>query len=210
MKFLTRATAVLTVGLAAVMSLVLAPPQPIAAHEKPTPHQLQRSWPERLPADWTARVLPHLASQRLPMRARELETLLQTVDRAARRFRVDPLTILAVIHVESRFDPLALSHRDAFGLMQLRVGTAQALAADLGLPRLDELDLYDPELNVMLGTYYLSLLMDRFGDLDTALAAYNAGPTRIQARRVRTGEVPLRYPDWVWDTIIDLQSQTLA
>ena len=57
--------------------------------------------------------------------------------------------------------------------------------------------LFDPNLNVRLGVRYLTRLIDRFGDIDVALAAYNFGPTRI-ARAIRRGRpVPVRYSDKV-------------
>jgi soluble lytic murein transglycosylase len=89
--------------------------------------------------------------------------------------------VTAVIQVESRFDPFAVSGVGACGLMQLMPPTAQWLlekdtdAANDG--KLRPAHLFNPVLNIELGTSYLAQLMNRFeGDLNQALIAYNAGP----------------------------------
>ncbi|MEW5825963.1 MAG: lytic transglycosylase domain-containing protein [Candidatus Bipolaricaulota bacterium] len=99
---------------------------------------------------------------------------------------LDPALVMAVIRAESRFRSDARSARGALGLMQLMEETACAVAADLGTPIQD---LLDPETNVRLGTEYLRDMLDRFGDVSTALMAYNAGPTRVAEWR-KTGEAP--------------------
>lgn len=90
------------------------------------------------------------------------------INRASRAHDLDPALVKAVIRAESDFDPKAVSHVGASGLMQLMPGTAR----DLGVS-----DPFDPEQNVMGGTRYLRQMLDRYdGDLDSALAAYNWGP----------------------------------
>jgi len=127
------------------------------------------------------------------------------VDRYARRYRVDPLVVLAVIQVESRFDPTAVSSQGAMGLMQLQADTARELAMDLGLQWTGDDLLFDPDVNVLLGCAYLSRLIDRFGDLDAALAAYSSGPGIVEARRGANSPIPLAYTDRVWDVLKILQ-----
>jgi len=91
---------------------------------------------------------------------------------AAERHGVDPLLVAAVVEVESRFDARAVSHRGAMGLMQL-------LPLHVGPESADEL--LDPALNLDLGAGYLRWLLELFdGDLELALAAYNAGPTNVR------------------------------
>jgi hypothetical protein len=86
---------------------------------------------------------------------------------AARKFDVDEALIRAVIHVESRFNPKAVSPKGATGLMQLMPGTAR---------RFGVANARDPLQNIHGGTNYLRVLLDLFhGDLRLALAAYNAG-----------------------------------
>jgi len=88
--------------------------------------------------------------------------------------------IAAVIRVESGFDPEAVSHRSAVGLMQLTPETAAWMGKRLGLPLPDTLDLYNPETSIYMGTAYLAYLIDLFdGNLELALAAYNGGHSNV-------------------------------
>ena len=123
----------------------------------------------------------------------ELHILTRTILDEAHRAGLDPELIVGLIHVESSGRSRAISSVGALGLMQLRPGTARAVAKQLGLEWSGPETLFDPVLNVRMGVHYLAQLVDRFGDLDTALAAYNWGPTRI-ARVLRRGRrVPVRY-----------------
>lgn len=97
------------------------------------------------------------------------------------RYRIDPALIEAIVAAESGFDPKATSAAGARGLMQLMPKTAAAL---------DVADAYDPAQNVAAGTRYLRGLWDRFGELDLAVAAYNAGPNAV----LRYGGIP-PYPE---------------
>jgi len=103
--------------------------------------------------------------------------------RESRRNGLDPLLVSAVIQVESRFDPFAVSGAGACGLMQLMPPTAQWLTGESAMR---PAYLFNPVLNIELGTTYLAGLMKDFGgDLNQALIAYNAGPT--VAKSVRRG-----------------------
>ena len=124
----------------------------------------------------------------------QIDRILTAVGDSAERFDVDPVMILAVIHVESRFDARAVSSKGAMGLMQLVPGTAREVATDLEIAWTHEDQLFDPELNILLGTRYLRSMLDRFQDRDTALAAYNAGPTRVSKQQRTTGTIPRKYP----------------
>ncbi len=100
---------------------------------------------------------------------------------AAASHAVDPALVQAVIRVESNFDPGAISVDGAQGLMQLMPETA----ADLGVR-----NVWDPDENVRAGTAHLARLLEKFGDLELALAAYNAGEGAVE----RHGGVP-PYPE---------------
>src|SRR5262249_59798241 len=129
----------------------------------------------------------------------EAASVLPLAVRYARRFGVDPLVVLAVIQVESQFDPKAVSSAGAVGLMQLQPETAREMAAEVGLQWTGDDLLLEPDVNVMLGTCYLRHLLDRFGDVDAAIAAYCSGPSLVESRRDAAASLPLRYSDRVWD-----------
>jgi soluble lytic murein transglycosylase len=94
----------------------------------------------------------------------------------ARNYRLDPALLAAVIYRESKFDPQAKSGSGAIGLMQLTPETAKGIALRTGGTRFQLADLYDPELNVRYGSWYLRHLLDVYdGDERRALAAYNGG-----------------------------------
>jgi soluble lytic murein transglycosylase-like protein len=95
----------------------------------------------------------------------------------AREHQVQPALVKAVIAAESNFDPDAVSHKGAQGLMQLMPTTARALGVEKP---------FHPTDNVRGGTRYLRLMLDRYGDMERALAAYNAGPDAVD----RYGGIP--------------------
>ncbi len=100
------------------------------------------------------------------------------VEAAAKRYSVDADLITSVIAVESNFDPKALSRKNARGLMQLLPETAARLGVQ---------NIYDPQENIDAGTRYLRELLQKYNnDVVLALAAYNAGPERVQ----QYGRVP--------------------
>lgn len=98
--------------------------------------------------------------------------LTDVVNQASGRYRLDPDLVNSVIKAESDFNPHAVSSKGAQGLMQLMPGTA----SQLGVP-----NAFDPQANVEGGTKYLRELLERYNfDLAKALAAYNAGPQRVE------------------------------
>jgi soluble lytic murein transglycosylase len=107
----------------------------------------------------------------------------QIVRGHARNYRLDPALLAAVIYQESKFRPNVRSRSGAIGLMQLLPSTAQGIATHTGGTRFRVDDLYDPELNVRYGSWYLRHLLDKYGDERTALAAYNAGQQNVDGWR---------------------------
>ena len=100
------------------------------------------------------------------------------IEAAASRYSVDAELIASVIAAESNFNPRAISRRNARGLMQLLPETAARLGVH---------NIFDPAENIDAGTHYLSDLLALYkNDLALTLAAYNAGPLRVQ----QYGRVP--------------------
>jgi soluble lytic murein transglycosylase len=136
-------------------------------------------------------VINVLDTHRLRMPPAARQQIAATIIDAADRYDIAPELILAVIFTESSFDIHAESHVGAIGLMLLMPATASQLAAEL------EVDwrglLTEPEVNILLGSFYLRKLIHRFDDIDTALAAYNIGPNRLRGLMAGSGRVPRSY-----------------
>lgn len=162
------------------------------------PTSLSRETPPELPAEADGLPPPLVEDfrqidERLAHRVPELAVddrgrLAATIVREAEEAALDPLLVLAVIEVESRFDAEARSQAGAMGLMQLRENTLRGELRRHGL----EGDLSDPVTNVRAGIRYLRRLMNAFPREDVALMAYNAGPNRILGY-LRDGEIPDRF-----------------
>jgi soluble lytic murein transglycosylase-like protein len=115
----------------------------------------------------------------------------------SRRSGIPMELVLALIQVESSGNAFAVSSVGAIGLMQLRPSTAEEVAAQLGIRWTGAAMLFEPVTNVRLGVEYLRQLVERYGSVSTALAAYNWGPGRI-GNRLRRGEtIPAHYADKV-------------
>jgi soluble lytic murein transglycosylase len=100
------------------------------------------------------------------------------IRKKSRKYNIEPSIIKAVITAESNWNPRAVSKKGAIGLMQLMPSTARDMQIN---------NPYDPEENIEAGTRYLRFLLDKFeGNLTLALAAYNAGPGKIE----KSGGVP--------------------
>lgn len=111
-------------------------------------------------------------------RARRIEAVLPIVEAAAQREGVPLDLVLGVIWTESRFNPSAGSHAGAVGLMQIMPKTWDYIRDKQGLPR--SVPRTDPEANINAGTWLLARLLEKFGSVKLALAAYNAGAGNVQ------------------------------
>jgi soluble lytic murein transglycosylase-like protein len=149
-----------------------APDLPVAAAASPA------TGTDRVPAP---NAVQNAKAGTLAFPARPVADLNQVVNDASDRYRLDPDLVTSVIKAESAFNARAVSPKGARGLMQLMPGTA----SQLGVP-----NAFDPQANVEGGTKYLRELLERYNfDLVKALAAYNAGPEKVE----RFGGVPPYY-----------------
>jgi soluble lytic murein transglycosylase len=112
------------------------------------------------------------------------------IDEQAAKQKLSPYLVRSLIRQESAFGPKAISTSNAYGLMQLIGPTAQEVATELGLRGLSiPEDVFLPDNNIQMGTYYIAKMIKQFGgNVPLGLAAYNAGPYRmnifVQARPV--------------------------
>jgi soluble lytic murein transglycosylase len=107
----------------------------------------------------------------------------QIVRGHAHNYSLDPALLAAVIYQESKFEADARSSSGAIGLMQLLPDTAKGIALHTGGSRFRVEDLYDPEINVRYGAWYLRHLLQKYGEEQAALAAYNAGQDNVDRWR---------------------------
>lgn len=120
--------------------------------------------------------------EQLPREAWEIQfplTHWDTIKQKAAANGLDPFVVAGLIRQESVFNPQALSRANARGLMQLLPSTGRLVAKTSGLGTIGAADLYNPQLNITLGTAYFSQQLRNFGRVEYAAAAYNAGPGRV-------------------------------
>ena len=111
----------------------------------------------------------------------------------ARNYHLNPALLAAVIEAESKFRADAKSHSGAIGLMQILPSTAHGIAVHTGGSNFHTEDLYNPEINVRYGAWYLRHLLDKYDDERDALAAYNAGQDNVD--RWLAGGSGIRYAE---------------
>lgn len=98
----------------------------------------------------------------------------------SKEYNLDPYLVASIINVESKYDKDAISKKDAKGLMQIAPQTGRWASDVLVIENYHEEMLFDPEINIRIGTWYLSALFKEFdNNLDLVLAAYNAGSGNV-------------------------------
>jgi soluble lytic murein transglycosylase len=93
---------------------------------------------------------------------------------------LDPYMVASLIRQESEFNPLAVSNKNAIGLMQLLPKVGKGVAKQEKLKHFSTQQLFTPAVNLQLGTRYFRSMVDQFGGFEYALAAYNAGDDRVR------------------------------
>ena len=149
------------------------PPAPASnAKAKGTPAPAQK--PVTDPAAPNAMVIPArgpVASEVQAVGTTGKPAYDELIKKSCLRYGVDPNLVMAVMRQESGYNPRALSYKGATGLMQLMPATARRFGVE---------NIYDPAQNIDAGTRYLRFLLDTFnGDVDLALAGYNAGENAV-------------------------------
>jgi soluble lytic murein transglycosylase len=104
-------------------------------------------------------------------------------------YKVDPNLVCAFIYTESRFNKGSTSGVGARGLMQIMPATGKGIAQELGVSNFSADRLYEPDLNIQFGTWYIKGLVDQYKDVSIAAAGYNAGRGRVD--RWRDNGTPL-------------------
>jgi soluble lytic murein transglycosylase len=140
------------------------PTQALHTMKAMTPDYLMRKF-EEAPRRYWELLFP------LPWRA--------DLERFARATNLDPFLVAGLIRQESEFNPEIVSHANAYGLTQVRPGTARDFARRAGVQRFSARSLLQPAINLQIGTTILRSMLDNLGGrLEPTLAAYNAGPVR--------------------------------
>lgn len=103
-----------------------------------------------------------------------------TIETESAKNNLDPYLVASLIRQESEFDPTAVSNKSAYGLMQLLPSVGKSMARQEGVAHFQTFQLLDPNMNIRLGTRYFRQMLDKFGGVpEYALAAYNAGDSRV-------------------------------
>ncbi|MFW5647985.1 MAG: lytic transglycosylase domain-containing protein [Candidatus Alkaliphilus sp. MAG34] len=96
-------------------------------------------------------------------------------------YEIDPYLVLAIMKNESRFNPNAVSRKNARGLMQIAPITGKWASKELEIPSYSEDMLFQPELNIQFGTWYLNVLKQEFGNnIELMVVGYNAGNGNVK------------------------------
>jgi len=111
----------------------------------------------------------------------------------AREHELDPSLVAAVIYQESKFRSDAKSSSGAIGLMQITPATARGIAIRTHGSAFHTADLYNPEINIRYGAWYLKNLFQKYGSERLVLAAYNAGQGNVD--RWRANRQPVQFPE---------------
>ncbi len=200
------ATSCLKLALIAVLSLPgLVATGYIPRHYKtidptlPLAHAVERPRPREL-----VKIFSIVQANRPDLLENEAWDLAEVILAESSKYKLDPLLILAVIDVESKFQFGAVSPAGARGIMQIMPATGKflvesvrALAKEIEVEQFIPEHLDDPIVNIKLGTYYLHDLRKSFQNVNNALIAYNLGPTELRIRMENQIEYTGEYADAV-------------
>jgi soluble lytic murein transglycosylase len=128
-----------------------------------------------------------------------IDKLADLVYQSSKQYGYSPEMLLAVMAVESQFNPNALGRfrsgnlSGALGLMQVKYEAGLWVAKKIGMEGLKEEDLMDPEINMILGTTFLTMMIARFKNFQHGVMAYNLGPGTVRGTLARREQLPMGY-----------------
>jgi len=144
--------------------------------------------------------------QQTGMSSASRDRLAESIATTSGKYLLDPLLVVAVIQVESRFDHKAVSSAGAQGLMQVQPNVVTALV-ERGKMLPSTKNIKDPRVNVEVGVSYLAYLKEMFGDLKLALTAYNAGPSSVAKKIAAKEKLSFNYAHKVLSAHRELRQQ---
>lgn len=143
------------------------------------------------------RILDEVSGQRIAPET--VYRLAERIYRNSTQYGYNPELLLAVIAVESKFNPRAMGRyrsgdlSGAIGLMQVKYETAAHIAKTLGMGEITRQDLLNPEINMVLGAAYLTTLISQFNSFKLGIQAYNVGPAKVRTALTKKEALPMRY-----------------
>ena len=187
----------LTVGISLLAFYLLFTPKPLIGESYQTDtvkeHQLSN-------------IRTAIELQQTGMSNASRDRLAESIATTSGKYLLDPLLVVAVIQVESRFDHKAVSTAGAQGLMQVQPSVVTALV-ERGKMLPSTKNIKDPRVNVEVGVSYLAYLKDMFGDWKVALTAYNAGPSSVAKKIAAKEKLSFDYAHKVLSTQRELRQQ---
>jgi len=138
--------------------------------------------------DRTYEIYRYIISLKTGLTAGESWEIAAIILKESQLYGYDPEFIMAIIQTESSFNPRAVSIVGARGLMQIMPGTGKEIASEFGMEWMGSETLYDPEINIKIGIYYLFEMILKYKDVRLALIAYNIGPGRVD-RMIKEGAI---------------------
>jgi peptidoglycan lytic transglycosylase len=154
-------------------------------------------------------ILEYISSFETGLTDDEEKELASVIYFESMKYGYDPKFILAIIQIESTFNPKAVSVVGARGLMQIMPATGKEIATEVALDWNGIETLYDPEINISMGMYYLFKMLLKYRDLRLALVAYNAGPGYVDGMLKRGRSLPETYVDKVMGTYEKIKLQEM-
>jgi soluble lytic murein transglycosylase-like protein len=169
--------------------------------------------PQEVPVITVGTVHQWLADYRTGLTLSQKRQLAEVLYDESQRYGIQPTMVMALIATESSVFNWSRSDQGAVGLMQLSPVTAEAMvrqwsASGVRVKWSGEESLYDPVINLRLGLEYLSQLVRQFGDMRTALTAYNYGPTRVSEWLAECKTLPLGYANRILALSDELREQS--